>query len=177
LKEQPEKTMKDWTVEERLERMEGLLKCVIDSLTIPLPKELQEFKMESQEQQMCKEPEKQCSLEEVVSNMLREIGVPAHIKGYQYVRTAIMICVEDMDKINFITKCLYPDIAKQYLTTASRVERAIRHSIEVAWGRGNHKIQDEIFGYSINSGRGKPTNSEFVAMIADKIRLQLKQMM
>ncbi len=113
-------------------------------------------------------------LETVVTDFIHELGVPAHIKGYQYIRSAIMMVVENMDLLNFITKQLYPEIAKAYNTTASRVERAIRHSIEVAWSRGKPEIMNEIFGYTIHTGKGKPTNSEFIAMVADRIRLQLK---
>ena len=113
-------------------------------------------------------------LEKLVTESIRDLGVPAHIKGYQYIRSAIIMVVENMDLLNFITKQLYPEIAKAYNTTASRVERAIRHSIEVAWSRGNQETMDKIFGYTINTGKGKPTNSEFIAMVADKIRLQIK---
>lgn len=115
------------------------------------------------------------SLEQDVTDMIHELGVPAHIKGYQYLRDAIIMCVENMDLLNSITKVLYPDIAKHYQTTPSRVERAIRHSIEVAWNRGKMDTIEEMFGYTINSGKGKPTNSEFIALIADKIRLQYKK--
>lgn len=103
--------------------------------------------------------------------MIHELGVPAHIKGYQYLREAIMMAVEDIDMLGSITKILYPTIAKKYQTTASRVERAIRHAIEVAWSRGKMETLDALFGYTINTGKGKPTNSEFIALIADKIRL------
>lgn len=113
-------------------------------------------------------------LETVVTDFIHELGVPAHIKGYQYIRTAIMMVIDNMDLLNFITKQLYPDIAMEYKTTASRVERAIRHSIEVAWTRGKPEIMNEIFGYTIHTGKGKPTNSEFIAMVADRIRLRLK---
>ncbi len=113
-------------------------------------------------------------LEKEVTNMIHEIGVPAHIKGYQYLREAIMMSVEDIDMLNSITKILYPTIAKKYQTTPSRVERAIRHAIEVAWSRGRMETLDELFGYTINTGKGKPTNSEFIALIADKIRLQIR---
>ncbi len=114
------------------------------------------------------------TLEATVTRVMHEIGMPAHIKGYHYIRTAIMMVVENMDLINYITKRLYPDIAKAYQSTASRVERAIRHSIDVAWTRGNPDAIEKVFGYTINTGRGKPTNSEFIAMIADKIRLNIK---
>ena len=106
--------------------------------------------------------------------MIHEIGVPAHIKGYQYLREAIMMSVEDSEMMGSITKILYPTIAKKYRTTASRVERAIRHAIEVAWNRGRMETLDDMFGYTINTGKGKPTNSEFIALIADKIRLKYR---
>jgi len=105
---------------------------------------------------------------------MHEIGVPAHIKGYQYLRDAIIMVVKDLDVINSITKQLYPTIAKEYNTTPSRVERAIRHAIEVAWSRGQIDTIDSLFGYTINVGKGKPTNSEFIAMVADKLRLEMK---
>lgn len=114
------------------------------------------------------------NLEKDVTEMIHEIGVPAHIKGYQYLREAIMMSVEDNEMLNSITKVLYPSIAKKFQTTPSRVERAIRHAIEVAWSRGRMETLDALFGYTINTGKGKPTNSEFIALIADKIRLQYK---
>ena len=114
------------------------------------------------------------SLEKDVTDMIHEIGVPAHIKGYQYLREAIMMSVQDIEMLNSITKILYPTIAKKYQTTPSRVERALRHAIEVAWSRGRMETLDALFGYTINTGKGKPTNSEFIALIADKIRLQYK---
>lgn len=113
-------------------------------------------------------------LEKDVTNMIHEIGVPAHIKGYQYLREAIMMSVEDVEMLGSITKILYPTIAVKYQTTPSRVERAIRHAIEVAWSRGKMETLDALFGYTINTGKGKPTNSEFIALIADKIRLQYR---
>lgn len=114
------------------------------------------------------------NLEALVTNIIHEVGVPAHIKGYQYLREAIMMVVNDIDVINQITKSLYPKIAFKYNTTPSRVERAIRHAIEVAWGRGQQEAVESIFGYTISAAKGKPTNSEFIAMIADKLRLELK---
>ena len=111
------------------------------------------------------------SLETQVTDIIHEIGVPAHIKGYQYLRTAIVMCVEDMEMLSSITKLLYPTIAKKYKTTSSRVERAIRHAIEVAWSRGRMDTIDSMFGYTVNYGKGKPTNSEFIALITDRIRL------
>lgn len=113
-------------------------------------------------------------LEKDVTDMIHEIGVPAHIKGYQYLREAIMMSVEDGEMLNSITKILYPSIAKKYQTTSSRVERAIRHAIEVAWSRGKMETLDSLFGYTISVGKGKPTNSEFIALIADKIRLRYR---
>ena len=105
---------------------------------------------------------------------MRQIGVPAHIKGYQYLRKAIMLCVEDSEMMGSVTKILYPTVAKEFKTTSSRVERAIRHAIEVAWDRGDVDVLSSYFGYTIQSQRGKPTNSEFIAMIADKITLALR---
>lgn len=114
-------------------------------------------------------------LEKDVTDMIHEIGVPAHIKGYQYLREAIMMSVEDPEMLGSITKVLYPTIARKFQTTPSRVERAIRHAIEVAWNRGRMETLDDLFGYTINTGKGKPTNSEFIALIADKIRLQYRK--
>lgn len=116
------------------------------------------------------------NLETDVTNIIHEIGVPAHIKGYQYLRDSIIMSVGDMDMLNSITKILYPTIAKKHQTTPSRVERAIRHAIEVAWSRGKMDTIDELFGYTVHNGKGKPTNSEFIALIADKIRLEYKKM-
>lgn len=118
------------------------------------------------------EVHEELDLEQEVTDMIHEIGVPAHIKGYQYLRDAIMMSVEDIDMLNSITKVLYPSIAKKYMTTPSRVERAIRHAIEVAWSRGRIDTIDDLFGYTINTGKGKPTNSEFIALLADRIRLK-----
>ena len=114
------------------------------------------------------------SIETLVTNIIHEIGVPAHIKGYQYLREAIIIAVNDMDVINAITKVLYPQVAKNFGTTPSRVERAIRHAIEVAWDRGDLDTLQRFFGYTVSNTKGKPTNSEFIALIADKLQLQLK---
>lgn len=113
-------------------------------------------------------------LEQDVTDMIHDIGVPAHIKGYQYLREAIMMSVKEPAMISSITKVLYPTIAKQFQTTSSRVERAIRHAIEVAWSRGRIETLDGLFGYTIHTGKGKPTNSEFIALIADKIRLRYR---
>ncbi len=118
----------------------------------------------------CPEP----NLEGRVTDMIHEIGIPAHIKGYHYLRDAIIMAVEDLDVLNAITKVLYPTVAKKHQTTASRVERAIRHAIEVAWSRGKLDTLDDLFGYTVSNGKGKPTNSEFIALIADTIRLEYK---
>lgn len=117
---------------------------------------------------------KEGNLENRVTDMLHEIGIPAHIKGYHYLRDAIMMAIEDIDVLNAITKILYPTVAKRHQTTSSRVERAIRHAIEVAWSRGKLDTLDELFGYTVSNGKGKPTNSEFIALVADTIRLEQK---
>ncbi len=114
------------------------------------------------------------NLETKVTNMIHEIGIPAHIKGYHYLRDAIMMAVEDMDVLNAITKIMYPEVAKKHRTTSSRVERAIRHAIEVAWSRGKVDMLDKMFAYTVSYGKGKPTNSEFIALMADTIRLERK---
>ena len=109
-----------------------------------------------------------------MTDIIHEIGVPAHIKGYQYLRDAIILSVNDMEMLNSITKILYPTIAKRHQTTPSRVERAIRHAIELAWNRGKLETLNNLFGYTIQNDKGKPTNSEFIAIIADKLRLERK---
>ena len=113
-------------------------------------------------------------METQVTKIIHQIGIPAHIKGYQYLRTAILMAIDDTDIINSVTKILYPSVAKKYQTTTSRVERAIRHAIEVAWDRGDVDTLNSYFGYTIQNSRGKPTNSEFIAMIADNMRLKYK---
>ena len=113
-------------------------------------------------------------MEAHVTKIIHQIGVPAHIKGYQYLRCAILMTIDDNEVINSVTKVLYPTVAKKYQTTTSRVERAIRHAIEVAWDRGDVDILNSFFGYTIQNSRGKPTNSEFIAMIADNLRLKYK---
>jgi len=115
------------------------------------------------------------SIEYIVTDIIHQIGIPAHIKGYHYLRTAILLSVEDTDMLNNITKKLYPSVAKQYSTTSSRVERAIRHAIEIAWDRGNVDTLNGFFGYTIHTAKGKPTNSEFIALIADKLKLKFKK--
>ena len=140
-------------------------------ITVPSTKR-QETKLQQTETM---KPQKNRDLEQDVTDIIHEIGVPAHIKGYQYLREAIMMSVNDPVMISSITKLLYPTIAKRFQTTTSRVERAIRHAIEVAWSRGRMETLDALFGYTINTGKGKPTNSEFIALIADKIRLQYRE--
>ena len=127
-----------------------------------------------QERKQQSRPSGKPSIEAMVTSIIHEIGVPAHIKGYQYLREAIIIAVNDMDVINAITKVLYPQVAKAFQTTPSRVERAIRHAIEVAWDRGDLDTLQRFFGYTVSNTKGKPTNSEFIALIADKLQLQLK---
>lgn len=122
--------------------------------------------------QLLQETKAQESLENQVTDMIHEIGIPAHIKGYHYLREAILMAIDDMDVLNAITKILYPTVAKRYQTTSSRVERAIRHAIEVAWSRGKLDTLEELFGYTVSNGKGKPTNSEFIALVADTIRLK-----
>ena len=114
------------------------------------------------------------NLECRITSVIHEIGIPAHIKGYSYVREAIALAVQDMEVINAVTKVLYPEVAKRYRTTSSRVERAVRHAIEVAWDRGDLETLQKYFGYTVSNAKGKPTNSEFIAMIADRIRLDLR---
>lgn len=122
-----------------------------------------------------KSPKQEQSLESIVTDIIHEIGIPAHIKGYQYLREAIILSIEDMDIINAVTKVLYPAVAKKFNTTPSRVERAIRHAIEVAWDRGDIETLQRFFGYTVSNIKGKPTNSEFIAMIADRLSLQRKE--
>jgi two-component system response regulator (stage 0 sporulation protein A) len=117
---------------------------------------------------------KKVKIENEITEILHEVGIPAHIKGYMFLRTAIMITYDNIDILGQVTKVLYPDIARTYNTTSSRVERAIRHAIEVAWNRGNTDAINDIFGYTVSASKSKPTNSEFIAMIADKLRLSHK---
>ena len=122
----------------------------------------------------CIKNESTSNMEVIVTDIIHQIGVPAHIKGYHYLREAIMMAIDDIDIMNSVTKCLYPSVAKKHSTTSSRVERAIRHAIEVAWDRGDVDVLNSYFGYTIHSGKGKPTNSEFIALIADKLRVSMK---
>ena len=125
-------------------------------------------------QQAAEESGEALALEVRVTDVIHQIGVPAHIKGYQYLREAIMMAVDNMDAVSAITKVLYPSIAKKFKTTSSRVERAIRHAIEVAWDRGDIETLQSYFGYTVSGVKGKPTNSEFISMIADRLRLQMR---
>ena len=119
-------------------------------------------------------PDEDLEIEMRVTNIIHQIGVPAHIKGYQYLREAIIMTIHDMEAINAITKILYPTVAKKFKTTSSRVERAIRHAIEVAWDRGDVDTLQEYFGFTVSGTKGKPTNSEFISMVADRMRLEMK---
>lgn len=145
----------------------SLEKCIIETAKAPtnVNRALQI------EDMVVKQGNKEKDLNMLVTQMIHEIGVPAHIKGYLYLRTAIIMAVENMDILNAVTKQLYPDIAKEYGTTDTRVERAIRHAIEVAWERGNIDVINDLFGYTIQADKGKPTNSEFIALMSDRIRL------
>jgi two-component system response regulator (stage 0 sporulation protein A) len=139
-----------------------------------LVERLEEIRGGESQRQPAMQSSSATSIESLVTSIIHEIGVPAHIKGYQYLREAIIIAVNDMDVINAITKVLYPQVAKTFQTTPSRVERAIRHAIEVAWDRGDLDTLQRFFGYTVSNTKGKPTNSEFIALIADKLQLQLK---
>lgn len=150
-----------WTFEELL---------VASGIQPVIKQEIEEQETEKQEPEK-QETEKQDLIPKITS-ILHEVGVPAHIKGYSYLRKAIEIAVRDADVINAVTKVLYPEVAKEFGTTASRVERAIRHAIEVAWSRGDLDILEKYFGYTVSHAKGKPTNSEFIAMIADRLRME-----
>ena len=140
--------------------------CELDALLARLRRTVQAEEAENEDSSL--------ALERTVTAIIHEVGVPAHIKGYQYVREAIVLAVQDMEVINAVTKVLYPEVARRYNTTPSRVERAVRHAIETAWDRGDLETLQRYFGYTVSNTKGKPTNSEFIAMIADRIRLQLK---
>ena len=136
---------------------------------------LEEILKTEEEQKKPKQHKSDVNLDAMVTSVIHEVGVPAHIKGYQYLREAIKIAVDDMEVINAITKVLYPQVAKTFSTTPSRVERAIRHAIEVAWDRGDLETLQSYFGYTVSNSKGKPTNSEFIALIADRLQLQLRE--
>lgn len=158
--------VKPFEMEVLVKRIRELVKNQATELLSPVLKDVKATYIEVDNSKL--------NLEAKVTNIIHDVGVPAHIKGYQYLRDGIIMAVNDADIINQVTKQLYPDLAKKYRTTPSRVERAIRHAIEVAWNRGQIESMENIFGYTINSNRGKPTNSEFIAMIADKLRLEIK---
>lgn len=172
--------MKPFSNESLVERIKDLYSPSIKHANV-FPMSIETGKMEDVRRETesrneeIKEEERVQELEEYVTHMLHEIGIPAHIKGYHYLRDGIMMAIDDMDVLNAITKVLYPTVAKKNQTTASRVERAIRHAIEVAWSRGKLDTIDELFGYTVNTGKGKPTNSEFIALIADTIRLKYRK--
>ena len=159
-------------------KMDVLMKRIRELVNVPQPKQLNKPLVIKDIKPNYININNQATKEEIleikVTNIIHEIGVPAHIKGYQYLRDGIMMVVNNIEVINQITKQLYPDLAKKYKTTPSRVERAIRHAIEEAGNRGQIETVESIFGYTVNSNKGKPTNSEFIAMIADKLRLDLK---
>ena len=141
----------------------------IRQMTYPIKKERREYVVNSQQNQ----PRKK-NIEEKITDIMHEIGIPAHIKGYMYLRTAIQSVINEIELLGAVTKELYPLVAENYSTTASRVERAIRHAIEVAWERGNTRAINDIFGHSVTTKSGKPTNSQFIAKIADKLRIEMK---
>ncbi len=143
-------------------------------ITVPSEKKEMEAGIGTVQKTASMPQENTVDIEQDVTDMIHEIGVPAHIKGYQYLREAIVMSVEDPGMNSSITKILYPTIAKHFQTTPSRVERAIRHAIEVAWSRGRMETLEELFGYTVNTGKGKPTNSEFIALISDRIRLSYR---
>lgn len=153
--------------------------CVLKPLNYPglaerIRRLLRQREADQRKAELSPEERESIELENQVTKVIHQIGVPAHIKGYQYLRTAIMMTINNNDVINSVTKILYPTVAKRYSTTSSRVERAIRHAIEVAWDRGDVDVLNSYFGYTIQTNRGKPTNSEFIAMIADNLRLSNK---
>ncbi len=150
------------------------IKNIKRNKSIPDSKLVKAYTKLKQQAPPAAEPEQPMDLETEVTTIIHELGVPAHIKGYQYLRDAIVMSVLDVEMLSSITKILYPAVAKKHKTTASRVERAIRHAIEVAWNRGKLDTIDEMFGYTISTYKGKPTNSEFIALITDRIRLQNK---
>ena len=152
-----------------LELLYNRIKEVRHGMVEPLKTNVKKFALQNSFESVSKD-----TLETSITEIIHEVGVPAHIKGYQYIREAIVLAVNNMDVINSVTKQLYPSVAKKFNTTSSRVERAIRHAIEVAWGRGQTDTVESIFGYTVSASKGKPTNSEFIAMIADKLRLEMK---
>ncbi len=155
-----------------LETLAKRIREVVNGITIPENRNM--IKEVKSPYIITSQFKKKENLEAEITNVIHEVGVPAHIKGYQYLREAITLAVNDIEVINSVTKLLYPTLAKKYKTTPSRVERAIRHAIEVAWTRGQMDFNNSMFGNTISASKGKPTNSEFIAMIADKLRLEMK---
>ncbi len=154
---------------------EGVAYCFIKPLDCNmLAERIKSLCLSTGRSQFPAESKNSSNLEIIITDIIHQIGVPAHIKGYHYLREAIMMAVSDIEIMNSVTKCLYPSVAKKHGTTSSRVERAIRHAIEVAWDRGDVDVLNSYFGYTIHSGKGKPTNSEFIALIADKLRVNMK---
>ena len=152
-----------------LELLYNRIKEVRHGMVEPLKTNVKKFALQNSFESVNKD-----TLEASITEIIHEVGVPAHIKGYQYIREAIVLAVNNMDVINSVTKQLYPTLARKFKTTPSRVERAIRHAIEVAWERGQIDVNNQMFGNTISATKGKPTNSEFIAMIADKLRLEMK---
>lgn len=152
-----------------LELLYNRIKEVNHGMVEPLKSNVKKFTLQNSFESVRKD-----TLEASITEIIHEVGVPAHIKGYQYIREAIVLAVNNMDVINSVTKQLYPTLARKFKTTPSRVERAIRHAIEVAWERGQIDVNNSMFGNTISASKGKPTNSEFIAMIADKLRLEMK---
>ena len=152
-----------------LELLYNRIKEVRHGMVEPLKTNVKKFALQNSFESVSKD-----TLEASITEIIHEVGVPAHIKGYQYIREAIVLAVNNMDVINSVTKQLYPTLARKFKTTPSRVERAIRHAIEVAWERGQIDVNNQMFGNTISATKGKPTNSEFIAMIADKLRLEMK---
>lgn len=166
--------VKPFDMDTLINRIRQLKATAVSKVTAPITASMQVAAASAQLLPKSKGMPTAHNLETQVTSVIHEIGVPAHIKGYQYLRDAIIMVINDMDILNSITKQLYPNIAKQYNTTPSRVERAIRHAIEVAWSRGKMDTIDMLFGYTVNNGKGKPTNSEFIALIADRLRLEMQ---
>lgn len=152
-----------------LELLYKRIKEVRKGMLEPIKQNIKKFSLQNSFESVSKN-----TLESSITDIIHEVGVPAHIKGYQYIREAIVLAVNNMEVINSVTKQLYPTLARKFKTTPSRVERAIRHAIEVAWERGQIDVNNSMFGNTISSSKGKPTNSEFIAMIADKLRLEMK---
>lgn len=159
------------------ERIKKIFKSILLEITEnnAYVKDIREEKLLNKKEEILQDNNQEEDVVEYVTKILHDIGLPAHILGYKYIREAILLAFNDVEMLNYITKELYPSIAKKYKSTPSRVERAIRHAIEVSWARGNRENIDKIFSYTIDYTKGKPTNSEFIAMICDKTRLKFKK--